>query len=85
MQKPLRFSAHALTVMRERGLDATWVETVARTPLWTAPDPRDPAVERRFGPVPQRGSRMMRVACVEDDFEIRIISAFLDRGAIKPA
>ena len=71
--------------MRERGLDARWVETVSRAPLWTAPDPGDPAVERRFGAVPQREGRIMRVACVEDDFEIRMISAFLDRGAIKPA
>jgi uncharacterized DUF497 family protein len=85
MHKPIRFSAHALTVMRERGLDATWVETVALAPLWTAPDPRDPAVKRRFGVVPERGGRIMRVACVEDEFEIRIISAFLDRGASKPA
>ena len=85
MQKPIRFSAHALTVMRERGLDAEWVETVVHHPHWTSPDPQDPAVERRYGAVPERGGRIMRVACVEDAFEIRIISAFLDRGAIKPA
>lgn len=85
MHKPIHFSAHALTVMRERGLDAGWVATVALAPLWTAPDPRDPAVERRFGVVPERDGKIMRVACVEDALEIRIISAFLDRGASKPA
>ncbi len=84
MKKPLRFSAHATTVMRERGLDIGWVEAIVLDPLWREPDPKDSDVERRFGIVPERGGRIMRVACVEDEMEIRIISAFLDRGAIKP-
>ena len=84
MRKAIRFSLHAETVMRERGLQAEWVERIALDPEWTAVDPRDSTVERRFGAVPERGGRILRVACVEDAFEIRIISAFLDRGAIKP-
>jgi hypothetical protein len=84
MRKPIRFSLHAKTVIRERGLAAEWVERITLDPQWTEVDPGDPVVERRFGAVPERGGRIMRVACVEDAAEIRIISAFLDRGAIKP-
>jgi hypothetical protein len=30
MDKPLRYSHHAETVMRERGLDPSWVEATVR-------------------------------------------------------
>ena len=83
MAKPLVFTAHARQVMAERELDMEWVERTARYPEWTERDP-DPAVERRFRLVPERGGRILRVACVESAHDIRIVSTFLDRRARRP-
>lgn len=84
MTKPLVFTAHAHLVMAERELADEWVERTVRVPEWREPDPADPAVERRFRTVPERENRILRVACVESDTDIRILSAFLDRGARRP-
>lgn len=82
--KPLRFTNHVLTTMAERNLDRSWIERTMRAPDWREPDPADPAVERRFAVVPERGGRVLRVACVETAAEIRILTAFLDRRARRP-
>jgi uncharacterized DUF497 family protein len=84
MKKPLRYSHHAETVMRERQLLKDWVEVTVRRPLWTEPDPAGNGTERRFAAVAERNGRYLRVVCVETADEIRIISAFLDRGARRP-
>ena len=83
MAKPLRFTGHARTVMAERELAEEWVERTARAPEWEASDP-SPGVVRRYRVIPERGGRVLRVACVETSSEIRILSAFLDRRARKP-
>jgi hypothetical protein len=82
--KPLVFTAHARQVMAERELAEDWVDRTVRAPEWREPDPADPAVERRFRTVPEREDRIMRVACLESATDIRILSAFLDRGARRP-
>lgn len=84
MPKPIRFSHHAETVARERGLDRDWIVQTIEEPEWSEPDPSDPEVERRFRTIPQRNGRIIRVACVETPREIIIVSAFLDRGARRP-
>ena len=81
MSKPLRYTQHSLDVMREREIEPVWVERAVTQPQWIEPDPFDGAVERRFAVVPERAGRYLRVACVETFSEIRIISAFFDRGA----
>lgn len=83
MAKPLRFTGHARTAIAERELAEAWVEAAALSPEWEAPDPR-PGVVRRYRAIPERGGRILRVACVETPDEIRILSAFLDRRARKP-
>jgi hypothetical protein len=83
MAKPLRFTGHARTAIEERELAQAWVEATALSPEWEVPDPR-PGVVRRFRVIPERGGRILRVACVETASEIRILSAFLDRRARKP-
>jgi hypothetical protein len=72
---------HAHDVIAERRLDPAWVEKAARTPEWREIDPSDPEVERRFMAISERAGRILRVACVENDREIRIVTAFLDRNA----
>ena len=81
MRKPLRYTQHALDVMQERALDPNWVERTIAEPDWVELDPVDSTIERRFAAIPERGDRYLRVACVETFTEIRILSAFLDRGA----
>ena len=80
MAKPLRFTGHARTVIAERELAEEWVERAAE---WEAPDPSR-GVVRRYRVIPERGGRVLRVACVETSSEIRILSGFLDRRARKP-
>jgi hypothetical protein len=83
--KPLRFTRHAQDAIVERELDQRWIESTAREPEWTHPDPRRPGVERRFRAIPEFGGRILRVACVETADEIRILTVFFDRDARKPS
>jgi len=85
MVKPLRYSLHAQTVMRERKLDPDWIEATVQEPEWRAEDPAGAGAERRYRSIDALGGRVLRVVCVEADAEIRIISAFIDRGARRPS
>ena len=82
-RKPLQFTKHAQDAIFERELDLSWIERTARNPEWTEPDPNRPGVERRFCIIPEFGSRILRVACLETDDEIRIVTVFFDRDARK--
>ena len=62
--KPILFTHHALFRMDKRGIAFRVVERAVRTPLWTAPDPRGPDVERRYYVDAGQG-HFVRVACVE--------------------
>jgi hypothetical protein len=79
--KKIILTRHAETKMLERGIQLDWIERTIRNPQWTEPEPRDPFAERRFAPVPEFGSRMLRVVCVETESAIRVITATFDRGA----
>jgi hypothetical protein len=50
--KPIRYPAHALTAMRERGLETTWIERTVYDPDWVQADPVHMEVERRSGQFP---------------------------------
>ena len=83
--KPVRFTRHAEDVMVERQLDRNWIERTAREPEWFHPDPRRAGVERRFRTIPEFGHRVLRVACIETEQEIRVLTVFFDRNARKPS
>jgi hypothetical protein len=85
MDKPLRYSLHAQTVMRERKLDPAWIAAAVHSPEWIMPDPAGSGAQRRYRSIPALEGRILRVVCVETADEIRIVSAFIDRGARKPA
>jgi hypothetical protein len=61
--KPLRYTGHAEDSITERELDRSWIEETVRRPDWSAPDPRQAGVERRFRVIPAFGGRILRVAC----------------------
>jgi uncharacterized DUF497 family protein len=81
MPKTLVLTAHARLRLRGRQVKIEWVEETARAPDWTEPDPKDPNVERRFRTIGQFGGRILRVACVETESTIRVISVMFDRNA----
>lgn len=81
MKKPVVLTTHARLRSRDRNIDPKWIEEAAREPEWVQPDPTDPAVERRFRSIPQFGDRILRVAAVETNSSIRVISAMFDRNA----
>jgi hypothetical protein len=51
MDKPLRYSHHAETVMRERGLDPSWVEATVRRPDWSTGDRVTPGSNAVIAPL----------------------------------
>ena len=79
--KRLTLTAHARVRLQERHLPLNWVEDTVRNPDWTEPDPRGANVERRFRAISERGGRILRVACVETETAIRVISVMFDRNA----
>ena len=84
MPKAIRYTRHAETVLIERDLEKSWVERTVYQPEWRTNEPRDSSAERRYRSVPERDGRVLRVICVENAIEIRIISVFLDRRARRP-
>ena len=81
MAKDVVYTAHALTAMRERLVPKEWVERTVEQPDWIEPDPRDPDAVRHFRAIPEADGRYLRVVLVQTDQNIRIVTAFLDRGA----
>ena len=81
MTKKIVLTGHARTRLRTRQLKVEWVEDTVHRPDWTALDPKDPNVERRFRAIETFGGRILRVVCVETESTIRVISALFDRNA----
>ena len=82
--KPILLTHHALFRMDKRGIAFRVVERAVRTPLWTAPDPRGPDVERRYYVDAGQG-HFVRVVCVETAKSIRVITVTYDRNARPPS
>jgi hypothetical protein len=45
MKKPVVLTAHPRLRIRDRGIDAGWIDETVHDPEWTETDPRDAAVE----------------------------------------
>jgi hypothetical protein len=82
--KPLTFTKHARDAILERKLELGWIEKTVGEPEWSHPDPGRPGVERRFRSIPEFGGRILRVACLENTNEVRILTVFFDRDARGP-
>ena len=80
-EKPIVYTRHAERAMSERDIAAAWVEATVRAPEWVLVDETTAGAERRYRSVAERGNRILRVACLESDDHIRIITAFFDRKA----
>lgn len=78
------YTRHGENVMREREIDRAWVEATVHEPDWVLPDATTQGAERRFKAIPEFGDRTLRVACLESDAHIRILTVFFDRKARRP-
>ena len=81
MNKPVVLTTHARLRLRERNIDPNWIDETVRYPEWTETDPKDSTIERRFRAISRRGNRFLRVACIETESGIRVISVMFDRNA----
>ena len=81
MLKKITLTAHAQIRLSIRHIALDWVEAAVRQPDWTEADLIDSEIERRFRAIPQFGERILRVACVETETTIRVITAVFDRNA----
>lgn len=77
------YTFHALTEMRRRKIDKSWVERALIDPDRIEADPFRVGVFRYYGMVPERGNRFIRVAAVPTGGGFRIVTAMLDRGERK--
>ena len=84
-EKPIVLTNHAARAFRERELRLEWIEAAARSCQWSRPDPQGNGIEQRFRAIPEYENRVLRVACLETAAEIRILTAFFDRKAKRPA
>jgi hypothetical protein len=80
----IRFHPHAITRIKERRLQQTWIEATVIAPDWTAQDPQDPAVTRAFRSIAEAQGRILRVAHKPVGPDILVLTAFFDRGAKRP-
>jgi hypothetical protein len=81
MKKPIALTAHARIRLQNRRIDPKWIEETVFDPEWIEAEPNDATIERRFRAIPQFGGRVLRVACVETNSSIRVISVMFDRNA----
>jgi hypothetical protein len=79
--KEIHFTRHARDHAADRPMPITWIEATVRTPDWIEQDPNDPSVERRFKRIDANGGRVLRVAVVETDDHIRVLTYHFDRKA----
>lgn len=76
----LEYTRHAVHVMEERVISREWVQLAVSEPGFRTADPSDPEVERFFRRIPERGSRVLRVAVNTRVAPWRVVSVFFDRG-----
>lgn len=81
MAKPLALTTHAKLRLATRQIALEWIQQTVYFPDWLEIDPNDSTVERRFSAIPEFGDRILRVACVETETTIRVITAVFDRKA----
>ena len=75
----IELTAHAATVIAERGIELAWVERVLRAPERVHADRTDPALTHALGRVEERGQRVLRVVYNASASPPRVVTAYFDR------
>lgn len=73
-------TAHAKTVVAERGIRLDWLERVLLNPERTEPDRADPGLRHSIGRIAENDDRYLRVTYNSTVTPWRIVTAYFDRG-----
>ena len=73
-------TAHARTVLSERGIPIEWMERVLANPQRTERDGGDPQLQHAIGRIPEHGDRHLRVIYNENSAPWRVVTVYFDRG-----
>ncbi|MGZ9148757.1 MAG: DUF4258 domain-containing protein [Candidatus Deferrimicrobiaceae bacterium] len=76
----VEYTAHALLVMSERGIEKEWVLRVLENPRKVEGDPLDPDLTHAMAPIPEFGGRVLRVIYNHSVSPWRVVTAFIDRA-----
>jgi hypothetical protein len=79
----LIFTRHAEDMLKEREIDREWVRNTIEEPDTIAPDLKRPGVLLAFRQIPERGGRVLRVAHVRSNAEVKVLTVFFDRQRTK--
>ena len=77
----LEYTYDARERMALRKLLDTWIERVVAEPALRGTDPKDPQIERFYGPVPELGNHYLRVAVNTHASPWRVVTVFVDSKA----
>ncbi|MBX9811251.1 MAG: DUF4258 domain-containing protein [Burkholderiales bacterium] len=72
-------SAHAQTVMAERGIHPDWVERVLTHPERMEQGANDPVLRHAIGRISENGNRVLRVVYNSSVEPVRIVTVYFDR------
>ena len=73
-------TAHAEDMLVERNIDRSWVEAAIHSPEALEDDPSQPGALRAFRRVAERDGRYLRVVYIQENDNVRVLTAFFDRG-----
>jgi hypothetical protein len=73
-------TAHARTVLEERGIPLDWLERVLVNPERTERDRADPGLRHAIGRIAENDDRYLRVIYNATVTPWRIVTAYFDRG-----
>ena len=74
------FTAHAVAVMKERGIRKEWAERILNRPRKVLEDRDDPALTHAVGRIPEYGDRVLRVVYNGKAEPWRVVTAYFDRS-----
>jgi hypothetical protein len=77
MRSSLVFTAHARTMMHERGINEDWVKSTVRDPDLT--EPREDDEVHYLKKIPQKKGKVLRVIINPTTKPDRVITVFFDR------
>lgn len=72
-------SAHAETVIAERGINLQWIERVLSNPERTEDGKDDAALRHALGRIPEHGNRVLRVVYNGSVEPVRVVTVYFDR------
>jgi hypothetical protein len=72
-------SAHARTVIAERGIALEWIERVITQPDATEAAVADPALRHALGRIAEHDNRVLRVIYNDSVRPLRVVTAYFDR------